>query len=162
MDTGAQIRSRDGRERGPRFLAFLPATRPARASDRKGTPAMAAPSRLDALSGLAGIALFAVGWFWDPIPPNDWSDSRLDAYLSTHTPTTPWLVVSVVQLLAVPFLWRFATVLSDRLAAGGASSGLRRAAHGAARAFAISVLVFALLYAALPVGAVFGFRPPSA
>jgi len=123
---------------------------------------MAAPSRLDALSGLVGIALFAVGWFWDPIPPNDWSDSRLDAYLSTHTPTAPWLVVCVLQLLAVPFLWRFATVLRDRLAAGGASSGLRRAAHGTARALAISVLVFALLYAALPVGAVFGFRPPSA
>ena len=123
---------------------------------------MAAPSRLASLSGLAGIALFAVGWFWDPTPPNDWSDGRLDAYLATHNTATPWLVVSVLQLLAVPFLWRFALVLRDRLTGGGAPAGLVRTAYGAGRAFAISVLVFALLYASLPVGGVFGFRAPTA
>jgi len=128
---------------------------------------MAAPSRrpqsrLAALSGLVGIALLAVGWFWDPTPPNDWSDRRLDAYLATHNTATPWLVVSVLQLLAVPFLWHFAGVLRDRLAAGGAADGLVRTAYASGRAFAISVLVFALLYASLPVGGVFGFRAPPA
>lgn len=121
---------------------------------------MAAPSRLAALSGLAGIALFAVGWFWDPTPPS--SDHQLDAYLATHGTDTPWLVVSVLQLLAVPLFWRFAGVLRDRLAAGGASAGLVKAAYGAGKAWAISVLVFALLYASLPVGGVFGFRAPTA
>lgn len=123
---------------------------------------MAAPSRLATLSGLAGITLLAVGWFWDPTPPNDWSDRRLDAYLATHDTATPWLVVSVLQLLAVPLLWRFAAVLRDRLAAGGAADGLVRTAYGAGKAFAISVLVFALLYASLPIGGLFGFRAPTA
>src|SRR5690348_827817 len=132
MDTGARIRSRDGRERGAP-VPSVPACHEARPGlrDAEEPPAMAAHPRLDALSGLAGIALLAVGWFWDPTPPNDWSDSRLDAYLAAHTPTAPWLVVSVLQLLAVPFLWRFATVLRDRLAAGGASPRLRRLVSGA-------------------------------
>src|SRR5690349_14973782 len=43
-------------------------------------------SRTAALSGLAGIALLDVGWFWDPTPPIDWSAPHLASYFAAHRP----------------------------------------------------------------------------
>lgn len=118
--------------------------------------------RRSALSGLAGIVLLDVGWFWDPTPPIDWSDRHLDAYFATHS-TTNWLIAAVLQLLAVPFLWHFARVVRDRLAGGGATPRTAHVAGEAGRAFAVTVLAFAVCYAVLPFTAVFtDVRTPDA
>lgn len=106
-------------------------------------------SRHSTLSGLVGITLLGVGWFWDPTPPIDWSNRHLDAYLATHSDTN-WLIASVLQLLAVPCLWHFAGAVRDRLAAGGASARTARVAGESARGFAITVLAFAVCYAVIP------------
>jgi uncharacterized membrane protein YvlD (DUF360 family) len=106
-------------------------------------------SRTAALSGLAGIALLDVGWFWDPTPPIDWSNRHLDAYFATHG-NTQWLIAAVLQFLAVPFLWRFGTVVRDRLAAGGAAPRVVRLAAGSGRAYAITVLAVAAGYSVIP------------
>ncbi|NYJ03990.1 hypothetical protein [Petropleomorpha daqingensis] len=105
-------------------------------------------SRLSALSGLAGIVLLDVGWFWDPAAPFG-SDAHIAAWYAAHG-DGQWLAAAAVTLLAVPFLWVFATVVGRRLDAGGASRTLRLLAVGAGRAFALTVLVFGLLYAAIP------------
>jgi len=106
-------------------------------------------SRTAALSGLAGIALLDVGWFWDPTPPIDWSNRHLDAYFATHS-NAHWLIAAVLQFLAVPFFWRFGMVVRDRLAAGGAAPRIVRLAAGSGRAFAITVLAFDVCYAVIP------------
>lgn len=111
-------------------------------------------SRLPALSGLAGITLLDVAWFWDPTPPIDWSNHHLDAYFATHS-NTHWLIAVVLQFLAVPFLWSFARLVRDRLSSGGASERTVRVAGEAGRAFAVTVLVFSACYAVIPFTEVF-------
>jgi len=110
-------------------------------------------SRLPALSGLAGIVLLDVAWFWDPAAP--FTDDRgIAAWYATHG-DAQWLGAAAVTILAAPFLWIFAAVLRDRLAAGGAPRGLQLLTAGAGRAFALTVLVFGLLYAAIPLSRTF-------
>ena len=111
-------------------------------------------SRPAALSGLAGIALFDIGWFWDPTPPIDWSNRHLDAYFATHS-NAHWLIAAVLQFLAVPFLWRFGTVVRDRLADGAAAPRVVRLAAASGRAFAITVLTLDVCYAVIPFTGVF-------
>jgi len=98
-------------------------------------------SRLPALSGLAGIVLLDVGWFWDPAAPFG-SDAHLAAWYASHG-DAQWLAAAAVTVLAAPFFWVFAKGLPDRLAAG------------AGKAFALTVLVFGLLYAAIPLSRTF-------
>src|SRR5690242_1412157 len=98
-------------------------------------------SRLSALSGLAGIVLLDVGWFWDPAAPFG-SDAHIAAWYASHG-DAQWLAAAAVTLLAAPFLWFFATGLPTRLAVG------------AGKAFALTVLVFGLLYAAIPLSRTF-------
>ncbi len=111
--------------------------------------ARSATSRLAPLSGLLGILLLAVGWFWDPTPDVDYSDRQLDTWFATHS-LTPWMIVSALQLLAVPPLWYFAGVVRARLAAGGAAPRTAAVAGSAAKGFAITVLGFAAWYAVIP------------
>jgi hypothetical protein len=155
MEKFRLIRSPDGRD-DPLSVPSVSGCIEARPGppDRKGTPVMAVSSRTAALSGLAGIALFDVGWFWDPTPPVDWSNRHLDAYLTTHS-NTNWVIAAVLQLLAIPFLWRFGAVVRDRLAAGGASARTVRLAGEAGRAFGITALAFAVCYAVIPFTGVF-------
>jgi hypothetical protein len=98
-------------------------------------------SRLSALSGLAGIVLLDVGWFWDPAAPFG-SDAHIAAWYASHG-DAQWLAAAAVTLLAAPFLWFFATGLPSRVAVG------------AGKAFALTVLVFGLLYAAIPLSRTF-------
>lgn len=111
-------------------------------------------SRTLALTGLAGIALLDVAWFWDPTPPIDWSNGHLDAYFATHS-NAHWLIAAVLQFLAVPFLWVFARAVRDRLASAGAPARTVRAAGEAGRAFAVTVLAFSACYAVIPFTEVF-------
>lgn len=111
-------------------------------------------SRLPALSGLAGIALLDVGWFWDPTPPIDWSDRHLDAYFATHS-NAHWVIAAVLQFLAVPLLWWFGSAVRDRLAAGSAAAATVRLAGLAGRGFAITVLACSACYAFIPFTGVF-------
>jgi hypothetical protein len=110
-------------------------------------------SRLSALSGLAGIVLLDVGWFWDPAAPFG-SDARIAAWYAGHG-DVQWLAAAAVTVLAAPFFWVFASGLRERLAAGGASRTLQLLTAGAGRAFALTVLVFGLLYAAIPLSRTF-------
>ena len=106
-------------------------------------------SRTAALSGLAGIALLDVGWFWDPTPPIDWSAPHLASYFASHG-NSQWLIAAVLQLLAVPLLWHFGAVVRDRLAAGGASPRTARIAGGTGKGFALTALVFGVCYSVFP------------
>ena len=98
-------------------------------------------SRTSALSGLAGIVLLDVAWFWDPAAPFG-SDAHIAAWYASHG-DGQWLGAAALTVLAAPFFWLFARGLPDRLAAG------------AGRAFALTVLVFGLLYAAIPLSRTF-------
>src|SRR5690242_7364750 len=98
-------------------------------------PRRSAMPRLSALSGVAGIVLLDVGWFWDPAAPFG-SDARIAAWYAAHG-DGQWLGAAAVTLLAVPFLWIFATVVRRRLATGGAPRTLQLLAVGAGRAFAL-------------------------
>lgn len=110
-------------------------------------------SRQSALSGLAGIVLLDVAWFWDPAAEFG-SDAHIAAWYASHG-DAQWLGAAAVTVLAAPFFWAFANVVRDRLAAGGASKALQMIAAGAGRAFALTVLVFGLLYAAIPLSRTF-------
>ena len=110
-------------------------------------------SRLPALSGLAGIVLFDVAWFWDPAAPFG-SDAHIAAWYASHG-DGQWLGAAAVTVLAAPLFWIFARVVRDRLADGGASRGLQAVVTGAGRAFAVTVLVLGLLYAAIPLSRTF-------
>jgi hypothetical protein len=125
---------------------------------RRGLPIakddpMSTTARLAPLSGLAGIVLFDVGWFWDPAAPFD-SDSRIAAWYATH-PDGPWLAAGALTILAAPFFLVFAGAVRDRLAAGGASPQIQRLVHGAGRGFGIAVLVFGAVYMAIPAARTF-------
>jgi hypothetical protein len=108
--------------------------------------------RTAALSGVAGIVLLDVGWFWDPAAPFA-SDARIADWYAVHGDTS-WLAAAAVTVLAAPLLWIFAVGVRDRLAAGGASRTLQAVAAGAGKVFALTVLVFGLLYAAIPLSRV--------
>jgi hypothetical protein len=114
---------------------------------------MSASPRLAALSGLAGIVLFDVAWFWDPAAPF-LGDRALAHWYATHG-SGSWLAAGVLTMLAAPFFLVFAGALRDRLAAGGASPREQQLVSGAARGFGIAVLVFGGVYAAIPAARTF-------
>jgi hypothetical protein len=114
---------------------------------------MSTTARLAPLSGLAGIVLFDVGWFWDPAAPFV-SDDRLATWYATH-PDGPWLAAAALTMLAAPFFLVFAGAVRDRLAAAGASLPIQRLVHGAGKGFGIAVLVFGAVYAAIPAARTF-------
>lgn len=114
---------------------------------------MSASPRLALLSGAAGIVLFDVGWFWDPAAPFV-SDARLATWYATHS-DGPWLAAAAFIMLSAPFLLVFAGAVSARLAAMGASRRSQRLARGGARGFAVAVLVFGAVYAAIPAARTF-------
>jgi hypothetical protein len=105
------------------------------------------------LSGAAGIVLFDVAWFWDPAAPF-LPDRRLAAWYAAHG-NGAWLAAGALTILAAPFFLVFAGAVRDRLAAGGASPLQQRVVHGALRGFAIAVLVFGAVYAAIPAARIF-------
>ncbi len=114
---------------------------------------MATPSRAGALSGLAGIVLLDVGWFWDPAAPQDMSDRQLAGWYATHG-NGPWLAAAALITLAAPFFWLFAGHVTQRLAAVGGSERAQRIVGRAGRAFAATVGIFGPVYAAIPLGRV--------
>jgi hypothetical protein len=61
--------------------------------------------------------------------------------------------------LAVPFLLVFTAVVRERLAAGGASSRVQWVLQGAGTAYAVTLLVGAALYGAVPAARVFSRAP---
>lgn len=113
----------------------------------------AATSRAGALSGLAGIVLLDVGWFWDPAAPQDMSDKQLAAWYSSHG-NGPWLAAAALITLAAPFFWIFAGHVAQRLAVTGGSERAQKLVGRAGRAFAVVVGVFGPVYAAIPLGRV--------
>ena len=114
---------------------------------------MATTSRAAALSGLAGIVLLDVGWFWDPAAPQDMSDSQLSNWYATHG-NGAWLAAAALITVAAPFFWLFAGHVTQRLAAAGGSERAQRFVGRAGRAFALTVGIFGPVYAAIPLGRV--------
>jgi hypothetical protein len=114
---------------------------------------MSASPRLALLSGIAGIVLFDVGWFWDPAAPF-LSDRALATWYATHS-DWPWLASGALTMLAAPFFLVFAGAVRNRLAAAGASLGTQRLVHSAGKGFGIAVLTFGAIYAAIPAARTF-------
>src|SRR3954466_3770746 len=115
-------------------------------------------SRLAPLSGVAGIGLVVAGLATDKAPTSSWSDARIAGWYATHG-SAEWLGAAFLIALAVPFLLVFTAVVRERLAAGGASSRVQWVLQGAGTAYAVTLLVGAALYGAVPAARVFSRAP---
>lgn len=106
-------------------------------------------SRLAPLSGLLGIVLLDMGWFWDPAAPLDQSDRATASWYASHG-NGAWLVAAALATLAVPCFWVFSSYVTARITAAGGSVRARKVVSVASRTFALSVLIVGPLYAAVP------------
>jgi hypothetical protein len=119
-------------------------------------------ARLAPLSGVAGIGCLVAGLAADRAPTSSWSDARIAAWYATHG-NAAWLVSAYLIAAAAPFLLLFTAVVRERLAGAGASRAAQTVVIGAGVALAVTELVGAALYAAVPAARVFSRAPsPSA
>jgi hypothetical protein len=118
--------------------------------------------RLAPLSGLAGIGCVVAGLAMDAAPTSRWSDARITDWYANHG-SAHWFLSAYLLALGAPLLLIFAAVVRDRLARAGASHLAGSIAHGAGAAFAVTILVGAGIYAAIPAAMTFAKSPaPSA
>jgi hypothetical protein len=115
-------------------------------------------SRLGPLAGVAGIGCLVAGLALDRAPTSSWSDARITAWYATHG-NAQWLVSAYLIAVAAPFLLLFTAAVRDRLADAGASRTAQTLVVGAGTAFAVTALVGAALYAAVPAARVFSRAP---
>lgn len=123
---------------------------------------MSALHRLAPLSGLAGIGCVIAGLAMDAAPTSSWSDAQIAGWYASHG-SAHWFVSAYLLALGAPLLLIFAAVVRDRLARAGASHLPCSITQGAGAAFAITILVGAGIYAAVPAAMTFSNAPaPSA
>lgn len=104
---------------------------------------------------IAGLAM-------DAAPTSSWSDAQIAGWYASHG-SAHWFVSAYVLALGAPLLLIFAAVVRDRLARAGASHLACSITQGAGAAFAITILVGAGIYAAVPAAMTFSNAPaPSA
>jgi hypothetical protein len=115
-------------------------------------------SRLAPLSGVAGIGCLVAGLALDRAPTSSWSDAHITAWYASHG-NGGWLLSAYLIAAAAPFLLIFAAVVRDRLADAGASRRSQSVVLGSGTAFAVTALVGAALYAAVPAARVFSKAP---
>jgi hypothetical protein len=115
---------------------------------------MSLPARLAPLTGLAGIGCVVAGLASDQAPTSSWSDARISAWYATHG-SGEWLFSAALIAAGAPFLLAFAVTVADRLAAAGASARTRSLVTASGTAFAVTLILGAALYAAVPAARVF-------
>jgi hypothetical protein len=115
--------------------------------------------RLAPLAGALGIGCVIAGLATDRAPTSSWSDARIEAWYGSHG-NTGWLVSAYLIALGAPLLITFTAVVRQRLESCGASRSGCAMVSGAGSAFAVTLLVGAGLYAAVPAAMAFTHAPP--
>ena len=119
-------------------------------------------SRIAPLAGLAGIGCLVAGLALDKAPTSSWNDQQITAWYASHG-VGEWMVSGVLVALAAPFLLIFTAEARERLAVAGASRRAQSVLLGAGIAFAVTALIGAALYVAVPAAMTFSKAPaPSA
>jgi hypothetical protein len=114
--------------------------------------------RLAPLSGLGGIALLIAGLATDSAPTSSWPDTRIEAWYAHHG-GGHWLFSAYLLAAAAPLILAFAVEVRHRMAAAGAGDRAQSLLLGAGTAFAVTILVGAGLYAAVPAAMTFASAP---
>lgn len=123
---------------------------------------MSPTRRLAPLSGLAAIGCVIAGLAMDAAPTSSWSAARITAWYSTHS-LGHWFVSAYILAAGAPLFLLFVTSVLARMADAGADSRARTLVLASGITFAVTVLVGAGLYAAVPAGMTFSKAPaPSA
>lgn len=123
---------------------------------------MSTTSRLAPLSGLAAIGSVVTGLAMDAAPTSSWSATRITAWYSTHS-LGHWFVSAYVLAAGAPLFLLFVTSVLARMNDAGADRRARTLVLASGVTFAVTVLVGAGLYAAVPAGMTFSKAPaPSA
>lgn len=120
---------------------------------------MSSLRRLAPLTGLGGIALMVAGLATDKAPTSSWPDQQIDAWYAHHGRGT-WLLSAYLLAAAAPLLLAFTAELRYRLAEAGAGDRAQSLVLGSGISFAVTVLVGAGLYAAVPAAMTFTDAPP--
>lgn len=115
-------------------------------------------SRLSPLAGLAGIGCLVAGLALDKAPTSSWSDQQITAWYAGHG-VGQWMASGILVAAAAPFLLIFTAEARERLAVAGASRRAQSVLLGAGIAFAVTALVGAALYVAVPAAMTFSRAP---
>ena len=119
---------------------------------------MSVTARIAPLSGLAGIGCLVSGLALDRAPTSSWSDRQITDWYATHG-VGQWMLSGIVVAAAAPFLLLFTAEVRERLAVAGASRRTQSVQLGAGIAFAVTALVGAALYVAVPAAMTFSSAP---
>lgn len=123
---------------------------------------MSTTSRLAPLSGLAAIGSVVTGLAMDAAPTSSWSAARITAWYSTHS-LGHWFVSAYFLAAGAPLFLLFVTSVLARMDDAGADRRARTLVLASGVTFAVTVLIGAGLYAAVPAGMTFSKAPaPSA
>lgn len=123
---------------------------------------MSSTRRLAPLSGLAAIGCVVAGLAMDAAPTSSWSAGRITAWYGTHS-LGHWFVSAYILAAGAPLFLLFVTSVLARMADAGADRHARTLVLASGVTFAVTVLVGAGLYAAVPAGMTFSKAPaPSA
>jgi hypothetical protein len=123
---------------------------------------MSAFRRFAPLSGLAGIICIVAGLALDAAPTASWSDARIHGWYADHG-LAHWFVSAYVLAAGAPLLLIFVAEVRERMAEAEVADRARTLVLGSGLAFAVTILVGAGLYAAVPAAMTFSKAPaPSA
>jgi hypothetical protein len=119
---------------------------------------MSRASRLAPLTGLAGIAFVITGLATDHAPTSSWPDARIEQWYTTHG-RAGWFVSAYLLAAGAPLILAFVAVVREQLRKAGAGNIACDILSGSGIAFAITILVGAGLYAAVPAAMTFTSSP---
>lgn len=119
---------------------------------------MSRTSRLTPLAGFAGIGCLVAGLALDKAPTSSWSDRQITDWYAGHG-LGEWMVSGILVALAAPFFLIFTAEVRERLAVAGASRRSQSVLLGAGIAFAVTALIGAALYVAVPAAMTFSRAP---
>ena len=114
--------------------------------------------RFSPLTGVAGIGCVVAGLALDRAPTSQWPDAQITQWYGTHGRFL-WFVSACFIALGAPLLIAFTAVVRDRLERSGASRFAGQLVSGAGLALAVTYLVGAGVYAAVPAAMTFSSAP---
>jgi len=115
--------------------------------------------RLAPLSGIAGIICLLAGFISGSTPTPSWSDAQIQTWYTGHS-LGRWMFAAYLIAAGAVLLLIFAGVVRERMTDAGISCTGVSIAHAGALAFAITTLVGAGLYGAIPIAHTFFNAPP--
>ena len=114
--------------------------------------------RFSPLTGVAGIGCVVAGLALDRAPTSQWPDAQITQWYGTHGRFL-WFVSACFIALGAPLLIAVTAVVRDRLERSGASRFAGQLVSGAGLALAVTYLVGAGVYAAVPAAMTFSSAP---